>query len=448
MRAWTDERVAEAAGARLVRGADTAAGPARAAIDTRGVVPGALFVGLRGEHVDGGTFAEDALNAGAWGALVGLRHVGTGGGGALLVADDPLAALQRLALAWRRELGASVIAVTGSTGKTSTKDLLAALLAPHRRTVASPENFNTEIGLPLAILDAPADTEVLVLELAMRGPGQIAELTSIAEPDVGVIVNVGPVHLELLGTVENVAAAKGELLRDMPSGGTGVIPADEPLLDDHRPGGLEIVTFGPGGDVTLAGADEGRLRIDAQGTPVELEIDLPQAHQRVNALAAVAAARAVGVTPQGVVEVAFSAMRGERIDLPGGVVVINDCYNANPMSMWAAIDDLAMSASGRRVAVLGDMLELGPAELEFHREIGAHARDRGVGVLVTVGPLAAVMAERFGDGELHAAADAAEAASITAGLLSDGDTVLVKASRGVGLEVVAETLARRTVSDG
>jgi UDP-N-acetylmuramoyl-tripeptide--D-alanyl-D-alanine ligase len=397
--------------------------------------------------VDGGRFAEHALTAGAWGALVGPAHVATGGEGALLVADDPLAALQRLARAWRRELEAQVVAVTGSTGKTSTKDLLAALLRPQRATVASRENFNTEIGLPLAILEAPAGTEVLVLELAMRGAGQIAELTAIAEPDVGVIVNVGPVHLEILGSVEAVAEAKAELLRDMAAGGTAVVPASEPLLEPHRPAHLTVVTFGEGGDVTLVEAGEGILRIDAAGTPVELAVDLPQAHHRTNALAAVAAARAVGVTPGGAVEVAFSAMRGERIDLSGDVVVINDCYNANPMSMWAALDDLAATARGRRVAVLGDMLELGPSELDFHREIGRHAQERGVDVLVTVGPLAAAMADGF-RGELHATAAAAEAADVTAGLMRDGDTVLVKASRGVGLEVVAEKLAQRAVAHG
>jgi len=450
MREWTADRVAEEAGARLVRGAGAPVGPRRAVIDTRRVERGDLFAGLRGEHVDGGDFAGQALEDGAWGVLVGAGGADIAdvpADGAVLVADDPLVALQRLARGWRRALGAQVIAVTGSTGKTSTKDLLAAILRPHRATVASPENFNTEIGLPLAILDAPRGTEVLVLELAMRGAGQIAELTEIAEPDVGVIVNVGPVHLEILGTIEAVAEAKAELLRDMGRDGTGVIPAREPLLDGHRPPGLEIVTFGEGGDVTLAAVEDGRLRIDAAGTPVTLEIDLPQAHQRVNALAAVAAARAIGVTPDGPVEVAFSAMRGERIDLPREVVVINDCYNANPMSMRAALDDLAMSARGRRVAVLGDMLELGSDELAFHREIGRHAAQRGVDVLVTVGPLGAAMADEF-DGETHAARDAAQAAQVTAELLADGDTVLVKASRGVGLEAVAEKLAERTVAHG
>ncbi len=177
------------------------------------------------------------------------------GPGVVLAADDPLAALQRLATAWRRELGAAVIGVTGSTGKTSTKELLREVIAPHRRVVASRANFNTEIGLPLEILGAPAGTEVLVLEMGMRGAGQIAELTGIAEPDVGVIVSIGPVHLELLGTIEAIAAAKSELTAGLAAGATAVLPAGEPLLLPHRRKDLQTVTFGEGGDVRLVGRE-------------------------------------------------------------------------------------------------------------------------------------------------------------------------------------------------
>ena len=358
----------------------------------------------------------------------------------LLAAEDPLGALQRLATAWRRELDCAVIAVTGSTGKTSTKDILAAMLAPRRRTVPSPANFNTEIGLPLAVLGAPAGTEALVLELAMRGPRQIAELTAIAEPDVGVIVNVGPVHLEVMGTLEAVAAAKGELLRDMPAGGTAVVPAGEPLLAPHLRADLDTVTFGDGGDVRLVKADGDRVVVDARGERIELELSYRQAHNRLNTLAAVAAAQAIGVRPEGRLDVPFSALRGERVDLPNGVAVVNDCYNANPMSMRAALDDLAMTTPGRRVAVLGDMLELGEREREFHREVGRHATAHDVDLLVTVGPRAVAMLDEF-DGEGHAVADAGEAAALLEELLRPGDTVLVKGSRGVGLEAVVEALA-------
>jgi UDP-N-acetylmuramoyl-tripeptide--D-alanyl-D-alanine ligase len=376
--------------------------------------------------------------------------------GVLLAAEDPLQALGRLATAWRRELatdsqGCQVIGVTGSTGKTSTKDILAALLAGPRRTFASPANLNTDIGLPLAILLAPPGTEALVLELAMLEPGHIAELATIAEPDVGVILNVGPVHLELLGTLEAVAAAKGELIGGLAPGATAVVPAGEPLLEPHLRDDIAVVTFGEGGDVQLAKADpteHGRSRVEILAGEERIELDLSfcQAHNHSNLLAAVAAARAIGVTPAGAVEVAFSALRGERVALDDGVVVINDCYNANPMSMRAALDDLA-GASGRRVAVLGDMLELGPDAERYHAEIGSHAAALEIDVLVTVGDLAVAMADAFG-GEVYSVADAAEAAALLPELLDPGDTVLVKASRGIGLEVVAEALARPAEAAG
>ena len=318
-----------------------------------------------------------------------------------------------------------MVGITGSTGKTSTKDVLAAMLAPERRIVATAQNLNTEIGLPLTVLGAPPGTEVLVLEMAMRGAGQIAELAAIAEPDVGVIVNVGPVHLELLGSVEAIAATKAELIAALRPGGTAVVPAAEPLLEPHRRADITTVTFGPGGDVAEL--------------PAGLTLPFTSAHMRTNALAALAAARAVGVEPAGELRVALSSLRGQRIELPRGIVVVNDCYNANPMSMRAALDDLAASAPGRRVAVLGDMLELGPGERRFHEQVGAHARERGVDLLVTVGPRAEHMAAPFG-GAAHHAADAGAAAALVGDLLEDGDTVLVKASRGVGLEVVAESL--------
>jgi UDP-N-acetylmuramoyl-tripeptide--D-alanyl-D-alanine ligase len=445
MRSWTPERVAQAAGARLAGPAPgDARGPARVVIDSRDVGAGDLFVGLPGETHDGGRFAAQALAAGAWGVLVTPRHAEDARcapPGVLLAAEDPLAALQALARAWRRELGAKVIAITGSTGKTSTKDILAALLEPHRRTFVSRGNFNTEIGLPLELLAAPAGTEALVLEMGMRGPGQIAELAQIAEPDVGVIVNIGPAHLELLGSLEAIAAAKAELIAGLHADATAVVPAGEPLLDAHLRDDVATVTFGPGGDVTLAGQDpDGRVAIDHRGERIELRLDFRQAHLRGNLLAAVAAARAIGVRPGGVVTVTFSGRRGERHRLRDGLTVIDDCYNANPMSMRAALDDLAATAGeGRRVAVLGDMLELGPEEGRFHAEIGAHAAAVGVDLLVAVGPRSAATAEAFG-GETQIAPDAAAAAVLVPKLLRAGDTVLVKASRGVGLEAVAEAL--------
>ncbi|MFL5828719.1 MAG: UDP-N-acetylmuramoyl-tripeptide--D-alanyl-D-alanine ligase [Solirubrobacteraceae bacterium] len=449
MQHWRPEDVARAAGARVLEGERVASGPSSAVIDSRQAGPGTLFFGLRGASQDGGRFAASALAAGAWGVIASESHAraavaeARSRGRVVFVAEDPLRALQNLATAWRRELGARVIGVTGSTGKTSTKDLLLAVLAPHRRTVASRANFNTEIGLPLEILGAPAGTEVLVLEMAMRGAGQIAELAAVAEPDVGVIVTIGPVHLELLGSIEAIAATKAELIAALPPGrGTAVIPAGEALLAPHLRSDITTVTFGVGGDASLLDADGEHVTIDLRGRLIELQVPFTQAHLRTNLLAAVAAADAIGVTPGGRVEATLSPGRGQRVELPGGVTLIDDCYNANPMSMKAALDDLAATAAGdqrRRVAVLGDMLELGPDERSYHVVIGEHAARTDVDVLVTVGPLASAMADGF-DGEVHATRDAGEAAALLPDLVEPGDVVLVKASRGVGLELVCGAL--------
>jgi UDP-N-acetylmuramoyl-tripeptide--D-alanyl-D-alanine ligase len=468
---WDAARLAEAAGARLLsagravgapghamraeggeaglaldadlKALDTARGPRRATIDSREVRAGDLFVGLTGEREDGGAYAAHALDAGAWGVLVAPEHAAalpTDTSGAVLAHPDPLVALQTLARTWRQELGARVVAITGSTGKTSTKDILAAVLGARLRTVASPQNLNTEIGLPLAVLAAPPGTEALVLELAMRGAGQIAELVAIAQPDVGVIVNVGPVHLELLGSLQDVAAAKAELIAGLRTGSTVVLPHEEPLLAAHLREDLRTVTFGEEGDVRLLAREPGEIVVGIGSERLALRPSFAQSHNLRNLLAAIAAARALGVTPEGELEVEFSALRGERIALQDEIVLIDDCYNANPMSMRAALDDLAATAPARRVAVLGDMLELGPEQRAFHREVGAYAQERGVELLLAVGPLAAEMGEGFDAGEFHRVPDAEAAAQLLPTLLRPRDMVLVKGSRGVGLEMVGQTL--------
>jgi UDP-N-acetylmuramoyl-tripeptide--D-alanyl-D-alanine ligase len=449
MKSWDARRLAQAAGAALVaEPAPGRGGPTRASIDSRTLAPGELFVGLPGARVDGGAHAAQALAEGAWGALVTPAHAHQlelrgAGAGAVLAHDHPLEALQALARAWGAELrarGARTVAITGSTGKTSTKDILAALLAPAMRTFASPQNRNTEIGLPLSLLSAEEDVEAIVLEMAMRGAGQIAELTAIAAPDVGVIVNVGPAHIELLGSLEAVAAAKAELIAGLAPGASIVVPAGEPLLAPHLRADLELITFGDGGELTLRSHEpDGTVVILDRGEEIRLRPSFAQAHNLSNLLAAVGAARALGHTPSGPLEVSFSSMRGQRHELAGGVVLIDDCYNANPMSMRAAIADLAESAQGRSVAVLGDMLELGRASAQLHREIGEFASASGVGLMLAVGPRAGAIAGSF-SGESHRARDAQEAALLLPGLLRAGDTVLVKGSRGVGLEHVAERL--------
>jgi UDP-N-acetylmuramoyl-tripeptide--D-alanyl-D-alanine ligase len=446
MRSETAAWVAGAAGGDLVAGDPAAPGPRAATIDTRESGPEDLFVGLRGEHVDGGAHAPDALAAGAWGVLVAAEHVGRAtaaapAGAAVIAVDDPLAALGRLARAWRRALGCKVVGVTGSTGKTSTKDILAAILAPHLVTHATRENLNTEIGLPLTILAAPPGTGALVLEMAMRGEGQIAELTAIAEPDAGAIVNVGPVHLELLGTVERVAAAKAELIRDLPAGATAVVPAGEALLERHLRDDLDTVTFGPGGDVMLLSFERhadgrgGSAEIEAREDRILLELPFAEPYNLLNTLAAVGAAVAIGVRPAGAVDVGFSSLRGEIVELPGGVTVVNDCYNANPMSMRAALKHLAETPAQRRVAVLGAMAELGPGSEAFHREIGEEAAALGIDVLVTVGEQALGYGPGF-DGEAYAVPTPEEAGALVEEIAQPGDRVLIKGSRSAGLERV------------
>jgi UDP-N-acetylmuramoyl-tripeptide--D-alanyl-D-alanine ligase len=432
--------VAQAAGGRLVSGDAGGPGPRRAVVDSREVQPGDLFVGLVGASADGGEFAATALEAGAWGAMVGPHRAEElaprAGGAVVIAADNTLLALHHLAREWRRELACPVVGITGSTGKTSTKDILKALLSAAALSVhANRQNWNTEIGLPLSILEAERGVEALVLEMAMRGEGQIAELADIAEPDVGVIVNVGPVHLELLGTVERVAAAKAELIRDLRSGATSVVPVDEPLLEPHLRDDIRTITFGEGGDIALASFEGGRATIDAAGEKVELELSYDEPYNLLNTLAAVAAATALGITPAGRIQPEFSSYRGELVELEGSVTVVNDCYNANPMSMRAALDHLAGTPAERRLAILGTMAELGPDSAKFHKEIGEHAAELGIDVLVTVGEDAVGFGEGF-DGETYAVATPEEAGALLEELAQPGDRVLVKGSRAVGLERV------------
>lgn len=445
------DRIASESGARVLqRGA--VGHFERAIVDSRQARSGDLFVGLPGEHADGGEFASDALRAGAWGALVGADRgsalAGEGIEGWLFEAPDPLRALQRVARAWRRQLGCPAVGITGSTGKTSVKDICRAILPG--RVHVSPENYNTEVGLPLAILSAPEETETLVVEMAMRGLGQIADLCEIAEPEVAAITNVGPVHLELLGTVEAIAAAKAEILQGLGRDGRAVIPAEEEALEPHLHDELTTITFGPGGDVLALSrgshpADPGGGTTALVGTPhgqAEFRFPFAEAHNLTNALCAIAigialeapleemAARAPGIV--------FSRLRGERLELPGGVVLINDCYNANPISMRAALDHLrSLEPRGRRVAVLGGMAELGADGPAYHREAGAHARQLGIGPLVGIGE----PARGYAPDEW--APDAASGAELVGRLLEPGDVVLVKGSRSVGLELLTDELLAR-----
>jgi UDP-N-acetylmuramoyl-tripeptide--D-alanyl-D-alanine ligase len=445
-------RIAEAAGATILRPGEGGR-PERATIDSRDVRPGDLFFGLPGENVDGGDFAQFAFDLGAWGVvvdpgraarIVAELDLATAVDGWVLASEDPLASLQALARAWRRELDCAVVGITGSTGKTSVKDICRAILP--FRVHASPENYNTDIGLPLAILSASPETEVMVLEMAMRGVGQIAELCAIAEPDVAAITNVGPVHLELLGTLEAIAEAKAEVLAGLDDRAHAVIPADAEALEPHLDDSLLAITFGPGGDVFVLSSKRTKGGLEARiGTPAgggTFEFPFPEQHNLTNATCAIAIGVALDAPPDEMArrapQVAFSRLRGELLELADDIVVINDCYNANPISMRAALDHLAsLDVAGRRVAVLGGMAELGPDGPTYHREAGAHARLLGIEPIVGVGELARDYAPD------HWARDADSAAAPVARMLEPGDAVLVKGSRAIELERLTDELLKR-----
>jgi UDP-N-acetylmuramoyl-tripeptide--D-alanyl-D-alanine ligase len=414
------------------------------AIDSRAVQPGDLFVALAGEHADGSRFVDQALAAGAAAALVRRGEEGPG----RIAVDDPLEALGVVAREVRLRSRAQVVGITGSTGKTSTKDILAALVAPHATVVASRQNENNELGVPLTLARIEVATEVAVVEMAMRGLGQIGYLAAMARPDIGIITGVGPVHLELLGTVEAVALAKAELLQALAAGGTAVVPHGEPLLGPHVAGldpRVTVVTFGsdPGADVRLlsfhAGDGAGQAEIELRGRTLQVPVNFTAPHNAVNLTAAAAAYDALGLPLDGLAEgaghIAFSRWRGEELELAGGGLLIADCYNANPTSMRAALEHLTEVAGGRRrVAVLGEMAELGPDADRYHAEVGEVAARLGIERIVAVGP----RARAYGGSWFGTVAEAGEALS---GLIEPGDAVLVKASRSMGLEALVEAIA-------
>jgi UDP-N-acetylmuramoyl-tripeptide--D-alanyl-D-alanine ligase len=381
-------------------------------IDSRRVSPGDLFVAIGG----GVAFRDEARSRGA---------------AATLVPRDEFAAMAALGRAVRERSDARVVAITGSSGKTSTKDILAALCRPVARTVAAEEGHNNEIGLPLTLTRLEPDTDVLITEMGMRGLGQIAALCEIAQPDVGVITNIGPVHLELLGTIDRVAQAKAELLHALPPGGVAVIPEDSPHLEPYVPDGLDVRRFAaPEVDVR-----DGVAYVQFSGRTIPF--GFTARHQAANAVAALTVVEALGLPlPEDLVEVPFSRWRCEESQLPGGGLLINDAYNANPASMRAALEHLVERAAGQHtVAVLGEMAELGVEAPRYHEEVGALARSLGVDVIIGVGELA----HRYSPDEW--AADAAAASGLVRTVVASGDTVLVKGSRAVGLEVVADALS-------
>ena len=409
------------------------------------LIPAGWADEVTGVQIDSRRIEEGDLFVAVGGGIDFRTHAFARGAAAVLVPDDAFAALGALGRTVRARSSARVVGITGSTGKTSTKDILAALVAPHARLVAAERSYNNELGVPLTLCRLEPDTEICIVELAMRGFGQIAELCAIARPDLGLITSVGPAHLELVGSVEGVLRAKGELLDALPPGAVAIVPAGSPALErEHH----DVRVFDPAGVESFEVMDgRSRGRFDLRGRKLELELNFTARHHAENALAALLAYEALGLplerAQEGADRIELSAWRGDEIALPGGGILINDAWNANPVSMRAALRHLAERAGERRrVAVLGDMAELGDDGPAYHRELGRLAAEAGVETLLAVGPLA--------KGYLEAAEgvwvpSVEEALPLLDELVRPGDCVLVKGSRAVGLETVAEALASTPV---
>ncbi|UQX87192.1 UDP-N-acetylmuramoyl-tripeptide--D-alanyl-D-alanine ligase [Jatrophihabitans telluris] len=432
----------------------------RAEFDSRRVRPGDLFLAFPGERADGNDYAQAAVDAGAV-AVLSTRSVPTGS----VVVSDPLAAISALATAASRRLAATVIGVTGSSGKTSTKDLLAQVLSGLGTTVAPPGSFNNELGYPYTVLLADAGTRFLVLETSARGIGHITHLTAIARPQLGIVLNVGHAHVGEFGSVQAIAQAKGELVEALPSqadGGAAILNADDPLVAAMAERTTaQVIRFGESEQADVRAVDlrvpeSGRpeflLSIAGQSAPVVLSVH--GRHQVGNALAAAAAAWRLGM-PVGEIGRALSAAtassrwRMEVTTTEDGITVVNDAYNANPESMLAGLAALMSMSHGRRsVAVLGQMAELGDASEAEHVRVGRAVADLGVARALIVGRAASGIrhgAEQAGMTDVEAVADVEAATERLRAILEPGDVVFVKASRSVGMERVAEAIVRAHV---
>lgn len=454
MASFTGEEILAATGGHLYAGAERKVFTG-VSTDSRKIRPGELFVALEGENFDGHEFAARAVECGAAGVVVS-RPVNVPHGAAMILVPDTGKALQDLASFHRRRFALPVVAVTGSNGKTTTKDMIAAVLGTKMAVLKTVANYNNEIGLPLTLLNLTAQHQAAVVELGMRGKGQIASLAAVALPNIAVVTNVGETHLGLLGSLANIAAAKRELVEALPPDGVAVLNADDErvaAMAAAAPG--KVVFFGcdPSSQVRASDIRSTAASVSFQLITADkamlLHVPVPGRHNVHNALAAAAVALVLGLSPADIATGlrAFTPS-GMRLDIftDGQYVVINDAYNASPLSMAAAIETLHDVSRGRKVAVLGDMLELGPAAAAAHRRVGDLLADQDVALVVTVGHDAAhiaAQARRRGVAAVYSVQEHAAAIEILRQQLRPGDTILVKGSRGMHMERVLEMFAAR-----
>ncbi len=429
-------------------------------IDSRTLQPGQLFFAVKGDRFDGHDFVEQAVEKGAVAAVIRkdqlVRYaVKT----RLLAVDDTLTALQTLATAVRRLWGKPLIGITGSAGKTTTKEAIAHVLASRFRVLKSEGNFNNHFGLPLMLLKLEAEHDVAVIEMGMSHAGEIAALARIAQPEIGVVSNVAPVHLEFFKSVADIARAKYELIESLPSSGTAVLNADDEYVSQFGrdfPGkvvlyGLRVTADVRAEDIQTRGAEGSTFYVVVGSCREKATLPLVGTHNIYNALAAVAVGLERGLTPSEAVGALASLVPGDKrgqVVRLGNITVINDCYNSNPTALNAMVDALAAMPAQRRIVVAGEMLELGPAGEELHRRSGQHIAGKKIDVLLGVRGLAQALVEAAQQAGMRAefVATPEEAGEWLARETRDGDLVLLKASRGVKLEKALEAVSSRESS--
>ena len=456
MAAFTSEEIIQATGARLLKPAASVSF-SDVCTDTRVIAKGSLFVAFKGTSFNGHDFVDKALAAGAAGAVVSeVRPEYEGLTAPIFVAADTLKAYQDLARFHRRRFAIPVVAVTGSVGKTSTRNMIAAVLSEKYKVLQTEKNYNNEIGLPKTLLQLTADHEACVVEMGMRGLGQIAELVDIGEPTIGVVTNVGKSHIELLGSQENIAKAKSELVQGLDAKGTAILNGDDPFvapMKDLCQG--RSVLYGTDDSAQIRAenivCDEKGVRFTCRCFDRTFDVSVPVIgrHNVYNALAAIASGYLTGLSDaelqSGLSAYRGMAMRQELLHL-GPYTFINDTYNANPASMAEAIRTLDLLTRGRKIAVLGGMGELGDWAEREHRAIGRLVADMKLDALITMGNLAEDIARAAQDAGMKAVymTDSHEAAARQLkALLRDGDTVLLKGSRSFAMEKILPYFERK-----
>lgn len=443
--------IANMTGGQVVQGGDVVS--SSVVIDSREVKPDSVFFAIKGERLDGHQFLPQALEK-ARGAVVSHLPDNVPAGKGIVRVGDTTVALQMLARAIRRRMEFTLIGVTGSAGKTTTKEMIATLVSSERRTFKSWGNFNNLIGCPLCIDNTPDDAEVVVSEMGMNHKGEIAQLASLTRPDVGVYTNIAPVHIEFFGTVEKIAEAKRELLENLRDGGTVIVNADNKhVVNISRDYQGPKKTYGVenAADYRASGIRERgllgtRFTLEAEGARRDFELVLPGRHNLDNLLAAIATARAIGISwegiERGVKDVKPAYHRGVIVPWRGATLY-DDSYNSNPYALARTLELMSQAdVKGRRIAVIGDMLELGDKELEYHRDAG-RAIPRQIDAIIAVGKRSKSLldgAREAGHRDIHHFDDAKSAGDFLRQFIADGDLVLIKASRGIGLDKIVTDL--------